>query len=153
VAGVRAATPADEAVIARHRVRLFQQVLPAERHDELESLHAPTCAALRTMLTDGSTLAWVADEAEPSGSLVMHLWRRLPSPSSRTGLEGYIVHVFVEASRRDAGLGSALLAAAKAAALELGLSRVRLHSVDRALPFYTRAGYTPRRNDLELPLD
>ena len=131
-------------------MRLFQLHLPPERQGEAEALFAPSLAALLEALDAGTTLAWVADEPEPSGSLVMHLVRRLPSPSSLNGREGYVVHVFVEDSRRDSGLGSALLAAAEAAGRSHGLSRIRLHAVERALPFYARAGYTPRTNDLEL---
>jgi GNAT superfamily N-acetyltransferase len=146
---VRPASREDAAIIARHRVRLFQSLLPAERHDELEALFGPSRDAVLEALDDGTSLAWVADEPEPSGSLVMHLVRRLPSPSSPTGREGYVVHVFVEDARRDSGLGSALLAAAEAAGRARGLTRIRLHAVDRALAFYRRAGYVPRTNDLE----
>jgi GNAT superfamily N-acetyltransferase len=149
---VRTATPADAATIARHRVLLFGQLLPAERRAEAEALLSPSREAVHEALEAGTSLAWVADEAEPTGSLVMHLVRRLPSPTSPTGREGYIVHVFVEGGRRDSGLGAALLAAAEAAGRELGLSRIRLHAVDRALPFYQRAGYALRTNDMELRL-
>ena len=147
---VRAATLADAGTIARHRVRLFQQILPPERAAGLEAFYAPSLAILRETLADGTSLAWVTAEAEPSGSLVMHLVRRLPSPTSPSGREGYVVHVYVDAAHRDSGRGAALLAAAEAAARLRGMSRIRLHAVDRALPFYHRAGYTARSNDLEL---
>ncbi len=146
---VRPATAADADAIARHRVALFRHVLPAERRAEAEALLEPSRDALRETLAAGTSLAWVADEPEPAGSLVMHLVRRLPSPTSPNGREGYVVHVYVDEARRDAGLGAALLAAAEAGGRALGLSRIRLHAVDRALPFYRRAGYRPRTNDLE----
>jgi GNAT superfamily N-acetyltransferase len=146
---VRAATPADAGAIARHRVRLFAGLLPAERRAEAEALLAPSRDAVREALEAGSSLAWVADGPEPAGSLVMHLVRRLPSPTSPSGREGYVVHVYVEDGRRDSGLGAALLAAAEAAGRALGLSRIRLHAVERALPFYRRAGYELRTNDMQ----
>jgi GNAT superfamily N-acetyltransferase len=147
--GIRAATPADAGAIARHRVRLFAGLLPAERRAEAEALLAPSRDAVREALEAGSSLAWVADGPEPAGSLVMHLVRRLPSPTSPSGREGYVVHVYVEDGRRDSGLGAALLAAAEAAGRALGLSRIRLHAVERALPFYRRAGYELRTNDMQ----
>lgn len=149
---IRLATPADAAFIARHRVALFETVLPPERHAEAAALLAPSREAVHAMLAAGTSLAWLPDEGEPSGSLVMHLVDRLPSPSSPTGREGYIVHVFVREGRRDSGLGAAMLAAAEAGARERRLCRIRLHAVARALPFYARAGYKPRANDLELLL-
>jgi GNAT superfamily N-acetyltransferase len=148
-AHVRAATPADAETIARHRVRLFQGLSAPERHDELERFFTPTRDVLRQMLEAGTSLAWVADEPEPAGSLVMHLVTRLPSPSSPEGREGYVIHAYVEAERRGSGLGAAMLAAADVAGRERGLSRIRLHSSDRAVPFYLREGYSLRTNDLE----
>jgi len=146
---VRPAGAADAERIARHRVQLFRSLQPPERHAELEALYAPSLEALSATFAAGTSLAWVADEPEPSGSLVMHLVTRLPSPTSPNGREGYVVHAWVEPGRRGSGLGAALLAAAEAAARDLGLSRIRLHSAERALPFYRRAGFVPRTNDLE----
>jgi GNAT superfamily N-acetyltransferase len=146
---VRPATPADAAIIARHRVHLFQALAAPERQAGMERFFEPTRDVLQQMLEAGTSLAWVSDEPEPAGSLVMHLVTRLPSPSSPEGREGYIIHAFVEAERRGSGLGAAMLAAAEAAARERGFSRIRLHSSDRAVPFYLREGYTPRTNDLE----
>src|SRR5580765_2029508 len=126
---VRAASATDAEAIARHRVRLFRGLLAPERAEEAERFFAPTVEMLREVLTNGTTLAWVSDDREPAASLVMHLVRRLPSLNSATGREGYINHVFVDESRRGAGLGMAMLAIAEAAARERGLSRIRLHAV------------------------
>ncbi len=146
---VRRAGEADAEAIARHRVALFRELLPPECRGEGDALLAPSRAALEETLAAGTSLAWVADEPEPSGSLVMHLVRRLPSPTSPNGREGYVIHVYVEPGRRGAGLGAALLAAAEAEGRARGLSRIRLHAVDRALALYHRAGYRLRTNDLE----
>ena len=151
-ARVRRALLEDAATLARHRVELFRSVLPPDRQAGLEVLYLPSLEAVRETMAAGTSLAWVADEPEPKGSLLMHLVRRLPSPTSPEGREGYVIHVYVSEAAREAGLGSALLAAAEAAARERGLSRIRLHAMDRALPFYARAGYVPRSNDLELVL-
>ena len=134
---------------AEPRVRLFQQLADPARHAELEGMYAPSLAALVETLAEGTSLAWVEDAPAPAGSLVMHLVRRLPAPSSPSGREGYVVHVFVEPERRGMGLGAALVAAAEVAGRERGLSRIRLHSSDLAVEFYRRAGYTPRTNDFE----
>jgi GNAT superfamily N-acetyltransferase len=136
-------------------VALFHDVLPPERAAEAEAMRAPSLAAVRERLAAGDTLAWLAESPgadgvpEAAGSLVMHLVHRLPSPKSPSGREGYIVHVFVHAPWRNAGLGARLLAAAEAEARRRGCSRLRLHSADRALAFYLREGWRPRTNDLE----
>jgi GNAT superfamily N-acetyltransferase len=146
---VRTATPADAERIARQRVRLFQELAPPDRHGELEAMFAPNLTMLLETMAAGEALAWVEDAVEPAGSLVMHLVRRLPSPTSPGGREGYVIHAWVEPGRRGSGLGAALLAAAEAEARARGITRIRLHSSDRAVSFYRREGYTPRTNDFE----
>ena len=150
-APVRAATAADADAIARHRIALFRAVLPEARWPEADALLGASRDAVAETLADGTALAWLAATPgeEPVGSLVMHLVRRLPSPTSPSGREGYIVHAFVADAHRGAGVGAALLAAAEAEARVRGLGRIRLHSADRAVEFYLRAGFTLRTNDME----
>ena len=151
---VRAAGAADVDQLAEHRVRLFRTVLPGERHGEAEAMREPSREALAETMAGGTTLAWVGETeggggAAIAGSLIMHLVRRLPSPASTSGREGYIVHVFVDEAFRGSGLGAALLAAAETEARARGFTRIRLHSAPDALPFYLREGYKLRTNDME----
>ena len=149
---VRAAALADAEALAEHRVRLFRAVLPAARQSEAEALREPSRAALAELIGEGTTLAWLGSPAEGGddvGSLVMHLVRRLPSPASTSGREGYIVHVYVDEPWRGSGLGAALLAEAEQEARARGFSRIRLHSAPDALRFYLREGYKLRTHDME----
>lgn len=149
---IRAAALADADVLSDHRVRLFRTVLPAARQAEAEAMREPSRAALAELIGDGTTLAWLgrpSEGGEEVGSLVMHLVRRLPSPASTSGREGYIVHVYVDEPWRSSGLGAALLAAAEQEARARGFTRIRLHSAPDALRFYLREGYELRTNDME----
>jgi GNAT superfamily N-acetyltransferase len=49
--------------------------------------------------------------------------------------------MFVREEHRNRGIGSALLAAILAAADERGYARLVLSPSERALPFYSRAGF------------
>ena len=151
-AAVRPATVADAEAIARHRIALFRAVMPEARWPEADALLEASRDAVAETLGDGTAVAWLAEAAgadAPVGSLVMHLVRRLPSPTSPSGREGYIVHAYVTDAHRSAGVGAALLAAAETDARARGLGRIRLHSADRAVEFYLRAGFTLRSNDME----
>ncbi|MCT9077256.1 GNAT family N-acetyltransferase [Streptomyces fulvoviolaceus] len=76
-------------------------------------------------------MAWLA---------VLH---RVPAPHALNRASGDLQCVYVIPEARDTGLGGRLIEATLAAAHELGLERVTVHSSPRAIPAYARHGFEP----------
>jgi GNAT superfamily N-acetyltransferase len=89
--------------------------------------------------------AWIAVDAsgEAVGMMNMGLFERMPKPGQPTTFWGYLANAYVVPEFRNAGVGRMLLDALLAYARETGLARIVLHPSDRAIPFYTRAGFGP----------
>jgi len=97
--------------------------------------------------------AWLADEGDrrtvwlalvggaAAGMASVFEYRRMPRPGRPDSRWGYVSNMFVREGLRDRGIGSALLAAIVAAAQERGYARLVLSPSERALPFYSRAGF------------
>lgn len=66
---------------------------------------------------------------------------RVPGPGQRYRCCGDVQSVYVIPALRDRGIGAALLAALLAEARGLGLEHVTVHTNERALPLYLRAGF------------
>lgn len=104
-----------------------------------------------------SFAGWAADHAathlpflaEVGGEVVAMAWLvvvdRVPTPVRRHRRSGDIQSVYVVPESRGGGIGAALLDAVLAEARTLGLERVTVHSSDRAVPFYQRAGFRQNR--------
>ena len=85
---------------------------------------------------------WLAlVEDEPVGMASMFEYRRMPKPGRTASRWGYVSNMFVREDRRNAGIGSALLATVIATAEERGYARLVLSPSERAVPFYRRAGF------------
>lgn len=97
--------------------------------------------------------AWVSDYlsthlpflAELDGDVVAMAWlmvaERVPAPAQRYRRSGDVQSVFVVPELRNSGIGAALLEAVLVEASKLKLEHVTVHSSDRAVPFYQRAGF------------
>ncbi|MDG4826633.1 GNAT family N-acetyltransferase [Asanoa sp. WMMD1127] len=83
--------------------------------------------------------------AELDGRVVGMAWlfvaARVPSRSRRDRRFGDVQSVYVLPSARGRGVGAALLAEVLACAEQLSLEHVTVHSSDRAVSLYTRAGF------------
>jgi GNAT superfamily N-acetyltransferase len=82
-------------------------------------------------------------KGEAEAFLALHLFPALP-----TGYEGYVSHLFVQASARGHGLGQALLRAAEREAAASGCRRLLLY-ISHERPayqrgFYAKAGWEER---------
>jgi GNAT superfamily N-acetyltransferase len=105
--------------------------------------------------------AWVVDHlsthlpfvAEVDGRLAGMAWLMLPDRvPSVTNLDrrfGDVQSVYVVPDLRNAGVGAALMAAVLAEARARELEFVTVHSSERAVPMYERAGFRAGRNWLE----
>ena len=84
-------------------------------------------------------LAWVGHEAIGMASLFEY--RRMPRPGRDDSRWGYLSNMFVRDEFRNQGVGSALLSAIVATADERAYARTVLSPSERAVRFYTRAGF------------
>lgn len=66
---------------------------------------------------------------------------RPPVPGRPARRSGDVQSVYVVPELRDGGIGAALLDAVLRRAVELDLEHVTVHSTERAVPFYQRAGF------------
>jgi GNAT superfamily N-acetyltransferase len=80
-----------------------------------------------------------------AGTVIGMAWlavtRRVPHPGALERASGDLQCVYVVPEERDNGLGGRLIDAVLAAAADLGLERVVVHSSERAVPAYTRRGF------------
>ena len=81
----------------------------------------------------------------PSGAAVGMAWlaltARVPRPGRPHRLCGDVQSVYVVPEQRDAGVGAALLRTVLQHAADLGMEHVTVHSSERAVSVYERAGF------------
>ena len=86
------------------------------------------------------------------GVVTMLLLDLAPRPEDTSGVEGYIINMYVAPAHRRHGLGRQLLAACRREADELGLRRLLLYATPGGKSLYEGAGFKPNPNWMELPL-
>lgn len=101
-----------------------------------------------------ATGRWVVTVATDDGDLVGHVWLqlvpRVPRPAEvEPGPIGYVTNVYVIPERRNAGIGSRLIAAAIDAGRERGAVSLIVWPSERSVPFYRRVGFEPGHDILE----
>ncbi len=151
---VRAATPADAAVIAGHRAAMFRDMglVPDDR--AAEALARAAAGYLAEALADGTYAGWLAVEA--AGLVVGGAGVQLrpivprPGPDGRvlTAPQALLLNVYTLPAWRRRGLAAALVGAALVgAALDWaearGCSSVVLHASDEGRALYERLGFRP----------
>ncbi|MEU7070065.1 GNAT family N-acetyltransferase [Streptomyces narbonensis] len=150
---VRPARSADSRTLAELRWMFKQEdhegqpPAPARPLEEAEQW-------IRTRLSDGRWLAWVAEiEGEICGHVFLCLVERMPEPFGDNNSVGYVTNFFVMPSQRNKGFGSALLEKLKEHARSAGLEGLIVWPSERSTPLYRRSGFQPPEEMLELPLD
>jgi GNAT superfamily N-acetyltransferase len=101
---------------------------------------------------------WTTFVADADGTAVGTLWMafmsRVPRPSEPVAAPlGRLTNFFVRAAHRNAGIGSALLAAATDLARAERAELVLVWPSERSMPLYGRHGYAPPADLLVLELD
>lgn len=86
------------------------------------------------------------------GVVTMLLLDLAPRPEDTSGVDGYIINMYVAPAHRRHGLGRQLLAACRREADQLGLRRLLLYATPDGKPLYESAGFEPNPNWMELPL-
>lgn len=150
---VRRATTADADVLARHRAEMFRDMgkLPAECRAAMTNAAR---AYFHGAIPSGEYMGWVASHLsapdEVIGGAGMQLRPLLPSirvgPAGTevtTGMQGFVLNVFVERTWRSRGVARLLMRHVLDEAERLGLAQVALHASDEGRPLYESLGFRP----------
>ncbi|GAA3486876.1 GNAT family N-acetyltransferase [Streptomyces cremeus] len=150
---VRPAKPADASRLAEMRWTFTQEShegrppAPARSVEEAERW-------IHDRLSDGRWLAWVAEtENEICGHVFICPMEWMPEPYENNNPVGYVTNFFVLPSRRNNGVGAALLATLKEHARSARLECLIVWPSERSIPLYQRVGFQAPEELLELPLD
>lgn len=150
---IREAAAEDFDLVVSLRLRFLAE----HRHlgpDELPaSFVATTHEFLHRHLHQKTALSWLAtDEGAVIGGVTMLIFDLAPRPEDASGLEGYIVNMYVDRAHRRRGVGKALLGHCLDAATEIGLRRLLLYATDDGRSLYTGAGFVTNPNWMELSM-
>jgi ribosomal protein S18 acetylase RimI-like enzyme len=145
---IRAATPADAAVITHHRRRMF---VDAGRQDNrvLDVMAEYFKPWVETRLADGRYLGWLTSEngtVVAGAGLIVLDWPPHPL-DPRQDKRGYLLNVYVEPEHRRKKLASQLIDQALAEARRQKIRVVALHSTDEGRPLYESNGFR-RTNEM-----
>ncbi len=144
---LRAATPADLAVVVALIEELIVELGPIEAAEEIRSrlegdiVTALAAAEVRVFLAEADGVVIGVGRADLlTGDPIFRL-----RADQRCG---YVDQMYVSPAYRQAGVGRALLAACEDWFRSLGVTYCLLHAAPRAVDFYARAGYVPNREML-----
>jgi GNAT superfamily N-acetyltransferase len=147
----RNATPDDCGILAAMRVeflREVQDVHPGPRDDELT---AHTARYFRDHTANGGFVSWLAlDGAEIVGTGGMRLYDLPPKYDNPTGMNAYIMNIYVKPEYRRQGIGEKLFELVLNGARERGVTMVHLHATEAGAPLYRKFGFTPRVSEMML---
>lgn len=147
---IRRCEPGDEAALAR--LRWEWRTL---EHDEKGlSLGEFTVAFAEWVDRHrGSHLAWLAEQdGEAIGMAWLAITDGVPGPQVWDRPAGVVQSVYVTASRRNSGVGAALVNAVVSGAAKMGLRYLEVHPSERSFPFYRRLGFSNAKRTLRLGL-
>ncbi len=146
---IRLATPLDAPVLAQLRYDFRAGQDPAADAEADFLVRCRTWMAAR-LVPGSSWRCWVVEDG---GRLIGTLWlqrfEKIPNPVAEAESHGYISSVYVEPSRRGAGLGSRLLDSCLRVCLAEGVDAVILWPSPRSRPLYERHGFAVRADLLE----
>jgi GNAT superfamily N-acetyltransferase len=150
---IREASEDDLPRVARLRLEFLAAHRGADANSFPDRLRVETEAFLRRHQNAGSIRSWLAvDDGRDLGVVTMLLLDLAPRPEDASGMEGYIVNMYVHPSQRRHGIGRALLDRCLDAAAALSLRRLLLYATDDGRPLYTHAGFATNPNWMELDL-
>jgi ribosomal protein S18 acetylase RimI-like enzyme len=141
---IRLAGPSDAPTLARLRYDFRAGQDPAT---EPEADFVARCTGwMAARLVPGSAWrCWAAEDADRLiGTLWLQLLEKLPNPVAEPERHGYITSVYVDPSRRGAGLGSRLLETCLRLCVAEGLDAVILWPSARSRRLYERHGFAVR---------
>lgn len=146
---IRLVAAHEAAIVARHRMRMFEDMGQVPAH-LAAPLQEASERALSPLLASGDYVGWFATDA--TGDVIagagVHIRPQLP----RISLSGdhvaespapLVVNVYTEPAWRGRGVARALMQRLMTWASEEGHERVVLHASDDGRPLYVSLGFTP----------
>jgi GNAT superfamily N-acetyltransferase len=144
---IRPASPADAPSLARLRYDFRAGHEPATE-DEADFLARCGAWMSSRLAPGGPWRCWVI---ELSGRLIGSIWlqliEKIPNPGAETEKHAYISNLYIESSRRGAGLGSILIDTCARFCEKEGVDAMILWPTPRSRHLYERHGFAVR-NDL-----
>ena len=141
---IRTATPADIAILVRHRRMMWWDM---GRHDEeaLAMMEAAAGEYFGTAVADGSYVGFLAEaeagEITGGGGIVISPWPGILG--QRSARRAMILNMYVEPAFRRRGIARALMRKMIAWCRENGFAYVGLHASDEGRPLYEELGFKP----------
>ena len=154
---VRLATPDDAALLAKLRFDL-RASLHELREDEAEFIARCTRWMSERLSERGRWRCWVAERdgeivgSEIVGGVWVQLIEKIPNPIAAPECYVYLTNFFVQREHRGAGIGSRLLDAALSWSKSNNAELVLLWPTERSKTLYTRHGFVPADDFMELVL-
>ncbi len=144
---IRRVTLHDAAIVARHRLCMFQDM--GQAPDELaDDLLQASRRALVPLLASGEYVGWFAvnDLAEVIAGAGAHIRAQLPrislsGDSVADGPAPLVVNVYTDPGWRGRGIARALMRHLMDWTIEKGFERVVLHASDAGRPLYESLGF------------
>lgn len=139
---IRTALPEDVALIAAHRVAMFD-AMGRGNEDIRAEMGRNFAAWLAPRLADGRYMAWIAiDAGRPvaSAGLMILDWPPVPHDPAGT-TRGYLLNIFVEPAYRHRGLARALINCCMEETRRRGIRVVTLHASHEGRGLYEKIGF------------
>jgi GNAT superfamily N-acetyltransferase len=147
---IRRATVRDAAVIAAHRVAMFNDMGHIRTADLADRLLTASTAALSEVLRDGTYVGWLAVDADRRviAGAGAHFKPQLPRISHggrhvSAGPVPLVVNVYTDPQWRRRGVARALMKELMEWAMACGYDRVVLHASDAGKSLYESLGFMP----------
>lgn len=150
---IRRATADDAEAIARHRVRMFEEMQFASGESRTRA-GEKFIEWVRPRLASGEYQGWLAVDG---GAIVagvglwIHAWP--PTPDDDGGRRGWIGNVYTEPAHRGQGLARRLMEALIDGARQAGLVTIWLHATPDGRPLYESLGFEAKPNEMIKRLD
>ncbi len=154
---IRRVTGHEAAVVACHRLRMFQDMgqVPASLADDLQQASE---RALAPLLASGEYVGWFA--VDGSGAVIAGAGAHIKAHLPRIALSGervaqgmvpLVVNVFTEPDWRGRGVARALMRELMTWAIAEDHERVVLHASDDGRPLYVSLGFVATNEMLWSP--
>lgn len=128
--------------VAELRLQFLAEHRVVDRASFSSAFQTTTLEFLRRHAEANTSRSWLAgQDGTAVGVATMLLLDLAPRPEDTSGLEGYLINMYVEPEHRGRGIGRALLEASLAEARTLGLRRLLLYASDDGRPLYESAGF------------